>query len=222
MSWTPARPSVAGSCRSPCTKRTADPRRSRSAANCGVSPITSTPVTRVAPASSATKQIRPCTLHMQPTSRNDCPGACSRTIGSRSNGRRSSRRRRRWAAIQARLSTAADPSLDAVIDELRRLLGDGAVLEPSAAYEQDATEGRGVRGRADAVVLPSSAQDVARALAWCYEHDVPITPRGGGSGYAGGAVPRDGGVVLGTERLTAVRALDPLLWRATFEAGLPT
>jgi FAD/FMN-containing dehydrogenase len=109
-----------------------------------------------------------------------------------------------------------------VIRELRTLLGHDAVLEPSAAYEQDATEGRGVRGRADAVVLPGRAADVATALAWCYEHDVPVVPRGGGTGYAGGAVPCDGGVVLGTERLRAVRSLDPLLWRATFEAGLPT
>jgi FAD/FMN-containing dehydrogenase len=112
--------------------------------------------------------------------------------------------------------------LEPVIGDLRKLLGDAAVLEPSAQYEQDATEGRGLRGRADAVVLPDTAQDVARALAWCYEHDVPVVPRGGGSGFAGGAVPVDGGVVLGTERLRAVRALDPLLWRATFEAGLPT
>ena len=38
-------------------------------------------------------------------------------------------------------------------------------------------------------------------------------PRGGGTGYAGGAVPLDGGVVLSLERLDRVRSLDPLLWR---------
>ena len=44
-------------------------------------------------------------------------------------------------------------------------------------------------------------------MEWCYEHDVAIVPRGGGTaGFAGGAVPVDGGVVLSLERMTAVRA----------------
>ena len=58
-------------------------------------------------------------------------------------------------------------------------------------------------------------------LAWCYAHDVSIVPRGGGTGYAGGAVP-DGGVVLGFERLNRVRSFDPLLWRMHVEAGVTT
>ena len=66
-----------------------------------------------------------------------------------------------------------------------------------AAYLADATEARGLRGHADAVVLPATAEEVAEVVAWCYEHDVPIVPRGGGTGFAGGAVPFDGGVVLG-------------------------
>src|SRR5262245_53169514 len=106
--------------------------------------------------------------------------------------------------------------------ELARLIGHGAVVPVTAAYLADETEGRGVRGRADAVVLPSSADDVARILAWCYEHDVPLTARGGGTGYAGGAVPLDGGVVISLERLTAVRRFDPLLWRIHVEAGMRT
>ena len=44
-------------------------------------------------------------------------------------------------------------------------------------------------------------------------------PRGGGTGWAGGAVPRGSGVVLALERLDRVRALDPLQWRMHVEAG---
>ncbi len=109
-----------------------------------------------------------------------------------------------------------------MIRELARALGDGAVLpDVPATYVVDATEGRGLRGRADAVVLPSSADEVARVVAWCYEHDVPVVPRGGGTGLAGGSVP-DGGVVLSLERLGAVRSLEPGLWRAEVEAGAST
>ena len=56
-------------------------------------------------------------------------------------------------------------------------------------------------------------------LGWCYEHDVPIVPRGGGTGLTGGAVPTHGGVVLSLERLRGVRELDPGLWRLFVEAA---
>jgi glycolate oxidase subunit GlcD len=103
------------------------------------------------------------------------------------------------------------------------VLGDAAVLPGDVrGYSSDETEGRGVRGSADAVALPASTEDVARVVEWCYAHGVAIVPRGGGTGYAGGAVPIDGGVVLGLERMTAVRELDPLLWRMCVEAGVRT
>jgi glycolate oxidase subunit GlcD len=89
-------------------------------------------------------------------------------------------------------------------------------------YLSDETEERGVRGSADAVALPGSTREVARVVEWCYAHDVAIVPRGGGTGFAGGAVPLGGGVVLSLERMTAVRELEPLLWRMCLEAGVRT
>jgi glycolate oxidase subunit GlcD len=102
--------------------------------------------------------------------------------------------------------------------ELAGVLGADAVLAPRADYLTDFTQ---LPGHAGAVVLPSSAEDVARAVAWCYEHDVPITPRGGGTGLTGGATA-DGGIVLGLERLARVRSFEPLLWRMAVEAGVTT
>jgi glycolate oxidase subunit GlcD len=92
----------------------------------------------------------------------------------------------------------------------------------TAAYLSDETETRGVHGRADAVCLPGRAEDVAAVVAWCYERGVPIVPRGGGTGYAGGAVPTQGGVVVSLERLASVRRFDPLLWRLQADAGVTT
>ncbi len=103
--------------------------------------------------------------------------------------------------------------------ELRAIVGDEAVLTDVGLYLTDIT---GLPGKADAVVLPASADEVARVVAWCYAHDVPITPRGGGTGAAGGAVPLDGGIVLALDRLARVRAFDPLLWRLHVEAGVRT
>jgi len=118
------------------------------------------------------------------------------------------------------VSTFATASIES---ELRSLLGSAAVLPGTTrAYLVDATETRNLRGRADAVALPASTEQVARVVRWCYEHDVAVIPRGGGTGLTGGAVPLDGGVVLSLERLRAVRELDPGLWRMCVEAGAPT
>jgi len=107
--------------------------------------------------------------------------------------------------------------------ELRKLIGEGAVLPGSTrAYLSDATESRNLKGTADAIVLPNTADQVAETLAWCYEHDVPVIPRGGGTGFTGGAVPMNGGVVLSLERLNQLRHLDPGLWRGAADAGMIT
>jgi glycolate oxidase subunit GlcD len=110
--------------------------------------------------------------------------------------------------------------------EFVRLLGPEHVLAPdghaTAHYDHDATSVRGLRGRADLVVRPGSAAEVVAVLAHCYEHDVPLIPRGGGTGLAGGAVALEGGVVCSLERLRAVRSLEPALWRMHVEAGLST
>jgi glycolate oxidase subunit GlcD len=119
--------------------------------------------------------------------------------------------------------TARARATRAVVHDLAALLGASRVLSGDApGYGADDSEAAGVIGRPDAIVLPATADEVARAMSWCYSHDVPIVPRGGGSGFAGGAVPVGGGVVLSLERMTAVRAFDPLLWRIHVEAGVRT
>jgi FAD/FMN-containing dehydrogenase len=72
-------------------------------------------------------------------------------------------------------------------------------------------------------VRPADAEEVRAVVAWCYEREVPIVPRGGGSGLAGGAVPLDErAVVLSLERLNRVRSFEPELWRMHVEAGVLT
>jgi len=108
--------------------------------------------------------------------------------------------------------------------ELGRLVGSEHVLDagPGSPYNLDSSRRRGIEGRADAVVLPGSAQEVAAVVGWCYAHDVPIVPRGGGTGLAGGAVAIEGGVVCSLERLRRIRELQPELWRMLPEAGVST
>ncbi len=109
--------------------------------------------------------------------------------------------------------------------DLARIVGAEHALAaplPNSPYNQDASHRRELRGRADAVAMPGSAREVAEVVRWCYEHDMPIVPRGGGTGLTGGAVPSEGGVVLSLERLHRVRELAPELWRMHPEAGVST
>ena len=105
--------------------------------------------------------------------------------------------------------------------ELSDVVPVDAIVEPQGRFLADLM-GRGVQGSADAVVMPSTVEEVAAVMRWCYEHDVPLTARGGGTGLAGGAIPVLGGVVIGFERLNTVRQFDPLLWRMHVEAGVTT
>jgi glycolate dehydrogenase FAD-linked subunit len=111
-----------------------------------------------------------------------------------------------------------------MLTELSRLVGAEYALEVpvGSPYNRDSSNRRGIDGRADAVVLPGSAEEVAQVVAWCYEHDVPIVPRGGGTGLTGGAVAVHGGIVCSLERLRRVRELEPGLWRMFPEAGVST
>ncbi len=72
-------------------------------------------------------------------------------------------------------------AVESIERELRASVA-AEVVPPSAAYLTDQTEARGLRGRADAVALPRSADEVAEVVAWCYVHGVPVVPRGGGTG----------------------------------------
>ena len=57
----------------------------------------------------------------------------------------------------------------------------------------------------EAVVLPRTTQEVAAILRLANERRFPVTARGGGVGYTGGAVPVEGGIVVGTDRMNRIR-----------------
>ena len=78
-------------------------------------------------------------------------------------------------------------------------------LDRCTSYGVDAL---GLGHRADAVVLPNSTVQVAAILNLCNAHEIPITPRGAGTGYTGGAVPVKGGIVLAFDRLNRILEID--------------
>ncbi len=82
------------------------------------------------------------------------------------------------------------------INELKKLIGDDCIKDDKAhliSYSYDATRSK---FEPDAVVFPKSEEEVSKILKYCNEHQIIIVPRGYGSGFTGGALPSEGGIVL--------------------------
>ena len=60
----------------------------------------------------------------------------------------------------------------------------------------------------EVVCEAESTEEVSAILRVCYENDIPVTPRGAGTGLVGGCVPLCGGVVLCTTRMNKILSYD--------------
>jgi len=80
------------------------------------------------------------------------------------------------------------------------IVGDENIYEDKAhliAYSYDATR---EHFEPDAVIFPRHEEDISEILKYCNEHRIIIVPRGAGSGFTGGALPSEGGIVLALEK----------------------
>lgn len=112
------------------------------------------------------------------------------------------------------------PVTDAFLSAVRDVVGDKGLLTEPADLEPHLVEERGLfRGAATAVVRPASTEEVAAVVRLCAEHEVPIVPQGGNTGLVGGAVSNSGSIILSTARLNRIRAIDPVNYTITVEAG---
>ena len=68
----------------------------------------------------------------------------------------------------------------------------------------------------EVVCEAESTEEVSAILRVCYDNNIPVTPRGAGTGLVGGCVPLCGGVVLCAAGCTRpIRARRPRPWAAT-------
>src|SRR5512134_302399 len=111
-----------------------------------------------------------------------------------------------------------DPKALAALGEL---LGDRlrTSLETRICYSYDAT---GKKFLPDAVAHPVDAEEVRRIVVLANRHRFPVVPRGAGSGFSGGCLPVRGGVVLSTERMDRIVAIDGANLLAIAEPGVTT
>jgi glycolate oxidase len=72
----------------------------------------------------------------------------------------------------------------------------------------------------EVVVRPEDTDSVARVLKLANDRNIPVVPRGSGTGLSGGAVPVYGGMVLSLERMKRVLEIDEDNFVATVESGV--
>ncbi|MFK7991938.1 MAG: FAD-binding oxidoreductase [Sandaracinaceae bacterium] len=105
--------------------------------------------------------------------------------------------------------TTAPSVHDRALLELDRGLRSGAVsteVDRCDAYARDESEAQPIRP--SAVIRVERTAEVAHVMRVAHRHGVYVTPRAGGTGRSGGAVPVRGGWVLAFERFDALKEID--------------
>jgi glycolate oxidase len=74
----------------------------------------------------------------------------------------------------------------------------------------------------DVVLRPGSPEQISQIMRLCNELLIPVTPRGGGTGLSGGALPIHKGVVISMENFNRILEIDELNLQATVEPGVIT
>ena len=69
-------------------------------------------------------------------------------------------------------------------------------------------------------VQPRSTEEVAAVMKICYDNNIPVTPRGAGTGLAGGAVPLYGGVLIDISKMNKIKSYDMENFVVEIEAGV--
>ena len=111
----------------------------------------------------------------------------------------------------------------AILTEITSAIGSENVFideDSLSAYAHDETED--LKYYPEVVVKPNDTASVSALLKICNQYRVPITPRGGGTGLSGAALPIFGGVLLSMEKFKSIIEIDMDNLQATVEPGVIT
>ena len=99
-----------------------------------------------------------------------------------------------------------------LIESLERAVGAGNVFGGSSdllVYEYDGSVDAAVEtSKPAAVVLPQTVEQVADVVRIARAHQLPVVPRGAGTGLSGGSVAQSGGIVVALTRMASILDVD--------------
>ncbi|MGY9015647.1 MAG: FAD-binding oxidoreductase [Rhodospirillales bacterium] len=105
-------------------------------------------------------------------------------------------------------------------DAFSAVVGPKGIIDSDSDLEPYLVEQRGMyRGECDLVVRPKDTIETAKVVKVCHEHGISIVPHGGNTGLVAGGIP-NGGIIIDTTRMNAIRDIDPINQTITVEAGV--
>src|SRR6201982_2080405 len=112
--------------------------------------------------------------------------------------------------------------IEAALERIKAAVGPRGWIAERADQEPYLVEARRRwRGAPRLVVRPASTAEVAAVVRICAEARLPIVPQGGNTGLVGGGGPPEDAtnIVLALGRMNRIRAIDPVNFTMTVEAG---
>ena len=109
----------------------------------------------------------------------------------------------------------------ALVQALKPFLAEDALLwqpEDTIPYECDGLAA--YRKMPLAVALPENESQVVNILKTCHAMQVPVVPRGSGTGLSGGAMPIEQGLVLSLAKFKKILKVDPFTRTAVVQPGV--
>ncbi len=107
-------------------------------------------------------------------------------------------------------------------EELVQLLGPEVVHDDAETLALHSKDKWFASREPEVVVLAENTDQVSRLLRFASERRIPVTPRGAGVGYVGGAVPLHGGIALSVARMNRIKEINPADGVAIVEPGVIT
>jgi len=110
-----------------------------------------------------------------------------------------------------------------IIEKLGKIVGQKNIIfdtEKMEDYSHDEFSLREIAKMPELVVKPGKTEEVAEILHLANLENIPVTPRGGATGMAGGCVPLYGGIVLSLENMNRILEVDLDNQMAVVEAGV--
>lgn len=107
------------------------------------------------------------------------------------------------------------------VDFLKSICGEKRVFfggEISEDFGRD--ELAEARVMPEVLVEPTSTEEVSSIMKYAYENNIPVTPRGQGTGLVGGAVAIYGGIMLNMTKMNQILELDEENLTLTVEPGV--
>ncbi len=78
----------------------------------------------------------------------------------------------------------------------------------------------GIEKRPSAIVWPKNTEEVVKVMQYAFQNEIPVTPRGAGTGMTGGSIPLNGSIALSFEKMNRLVELDGNNLNVIVEPGI--